>query len=428
MRRAIVPTAILAASGLAAGAALSAPGDPLPPSLDSSAQTAPLFDLRDMIPGDRATRCIALTASGGSTPRLDLGQTVEGDLAPLLELTIERGDAPTPAAAGSCDGFAPRATVYEGPMTGFSAGTDPEELAAGASRTYRLTVELPQDAPLDRLAATTARQDLSFTATFDDPPSAVVGQASPSTTCFAGTGDRPRDQIMVGGRRIVLIAGPARLLAPGEPLALRVLAGDGIVKRVRFRRGDGTQLGPIVTSTPGSIAVGASELATGTRRFGSDVRLRDGRLRRMSVSLRVTACPVIARAVAGGGTPREVLLRAQADGLTGFRFTLPAGVRPIRRGSEVTIFPADGSTKDRRTGTPGTAGMPKVSISGTMVTVTGLRTNGVVLVRLPLGPRSGRAALRARCAGSPLTTAMTGTAGIQNVAGRLEGAPAGCRP
>jgi hypothetical protein len=235
VRRALAPLGLLAASGIAAAAALSAPGDPLPPSLDADTQV-PLFQLPNMVPGDRAVRCLQLTATGGATPGLDLSQAVRGDLAPLLELTVERGDGPTPDEDHSCSGFAPRATVYDGPMPGFTAGTDPDALAAGTTRLYRVAVALPADAPLDQLAASSAQQDLAFTATFDDPPSAVVGQASPATTCLAGTGDRPRDQVMVGGRRVVLVAGPARLLAPGEPLALRVLAGDGVVRRIRFRR------------------------------------------------------------------------------------------------------------------------------------------------------------------------------------------------
>ena len=86
--------AVLVAAGLGTALALGAAGNGGAPSIDVDSG-GPLFTLRGMAPGDAPTeRCIAVTASGGSAPRVSISAVVSGSLAPNLRMEVAAGQGP----------------------------------------------------------------------------------------------------------------------------------------------------------------------------------------------------------------------------------------------------------------------------------------------------------------------------------------------
>lgn len=85
---------------------------------DDDSDTA-MFSAVDMTPGSPVVRCIALTYSGTNTPATIRSYgTSTGSLPTYLDTTIEVG---TGGAFGSCSGFTPASTIYNGTLANFSA-------------------------------------------------------------------------------------------------------------------------------------------------------------------------------------------------------------------------------------------------------------------------------------------------------------------
>ena len=90
---------------------------------DTDAGSAMFSDGAALAPGNPQDRCIHVTYDGieDPLPVLLYAASVTGDLAPWLDLTIEMGEADE-ETFGTCDGFVPSATVYDGDLADF-AGT-----------------------------------------------------------------------------------------------------------------------------------------------------------------------------------------------------------------------------------------------------------------------------------------------------------------
>lgn len=116
-----------------------------------------LFAVSDMVPGQTATGCLVVTYQGTITdPGLvrlySGGLTDSGSLAAELDLTIEEGNGGT---FSDCTGFISSGTIESATLAAFNtthtgyangAGTwDPSTIPE--SRTYRITISLPSDAP-----------------------------------------------------------------------------------------------------------------------------------------------------------------------------------------------------------------------------------------------------------------------------------------
>lgn len=117
---------------------------------NDSAGTA-LFDLTGLVPGMATTRCINVT-NDGDVPfaNVQLTGTASGALAPALRLTVDRGSGATGGASASCTSFtASTAGLIDTTLSalgGLTPGDDTSGWAAGASKSYRVTVTLDANA------------------------------------------------------------------------------------------------------------------------------------------------------------------------------------------------------------------------------------------------------------------------------------------
>jgi hypothetical protein len=121
---------------------------------DNGAGTA-MFNGPVLAPGGAVERCIAVTYSGNVDPgpvRLYAAMTY-GDLAPLLDLTVEVGKD-GPGTFGGCAGFVATGTLYSGTVAGFVASHPGYDTGRTAwdpwrdkeARIFRFTVTV-QDIP-----------------------------------------------------------------------------------------------------------------------------------------------------------------------------------------------------------------------------------------------------------------------------------------
>lgn len=122
-----------------------------------------LLTLTDAMPGDSATGCIQVTYNATLDSTVTLYGSVAGGIDPYLDLTVIRGDDPSPSFS-SCAGFTPDPTDYNGDGPGvifdgdlsqypttFAGGiTDPtggspETWTTGTSHSYMFVVTLDTD-------------------------------------------------------------------------------------------------------------------------------------------------------------------------------------------------------------------------------------------------------------------------------------------
>jgi len=420
--------AVLVAAGLGTALALGAAGDGGAPSIDVDS-SVPLFTLSGMQPGEPPIeRCIAVTAIGGSAPRLSVSGAVAGSLAADLRMEVAAGQGTPPGDGHSCAGFVPERELWAGALADFPAAgapaVDDAPLLSGASRVYRFRVELPPAAT--GANGTTATQDIRWTAELEPDPARrpeVAGVFASGARCAAVVGDFPRRQFVVGGQRVTLLLGPVRLIAADTPLGLRVKSPKGLVRAASYRV-DGQ---PIAAGTqwPWSAEVAPALLRAPTTAIAVTIRPLRGRSQSGTVSLRVRLCPTVARAVAGGAHPRSMLLRFDSGrDLRGATVLLPSGVDPGTPRGEITVW-----TNGRERAWPLRAnGRPSVRARGRRLEVADLpAAASLVEIRLDL-PRSTWPALaRARCARAQLTTRLATALTVTTVRHQLLGRGGGCQ-
>ncbi len=124
--------------------------------LDDDDAGRALFTAGNARPGDGGTNCIAVTSTGSLASQVRLyADDVSGTagLAEHLVLRIEQG---TGGGYGSCEGFTPQSTVFDGRLSGFTgahssygSGAPTWSPTGGASetRTFRITWKLADEAP-----------------------------------------------------------------------------------------------------------------------------------------------------------------------------------------------------------------------------------------------------------------------------------------
>jgi hypothetical protein len=122
---------------------------------DDAAGTAMFSDELQLAPGVPVAQCIRVRFDGDVDPQpvLLYAASVEGDLAPFLDLTVETGP-PDTGAFGDCSGFVPSAELFSGSLADFGAAHpgydtgldtwDPAE--PGESRSFRFVVTV-RDVP-----------------------------------------------------------------------------------------------------------------------------------------------------------------------------------------------------------------------------------------------------------------------------------------
>lgn len=128
-----------------------------------------MFALTGMLPGTQAGKCINVT-NAGDVPfsNVALSAATSGALAGALQVTIDKGSGAIGGAGSSCTNFSATTTglvtgLLNALPTGAAPFDDSSSWAAGATRSYRVTVQL------DPLAAAgfqgkTASLDLTWTA------------------------------------------------------------------------------------------------------------------------------------------------------------------------------------------------------------------------------------------------------------------------
>ncbi|WP_295826491.1 hypothetical protein [uncultured Microbacterium sp.] len=124
--------------------------------LDDDDAGRALFTAGNARPGDGGTNCIAVTSTGSLASQVRLyADDVSGTagLAEHLVLRIEQG---TGGGYGTCEGFTPQSTVFDGRLSGFTgahssygSGAPTWSPTGGASetRTFRITWKLADEAP-----------------------------------------------------------------------------------------------------------------------------------------------------------------------------------------------------------------------------------------------------------------------------------------
>jgi hypothetical protein len=420
--------AVLVAAGLGTALALGAAGDGAAPSIDVDS-SVPLFTLRAMLPGaPPIERCIAVTATGGSAPRLLVSAAVAGSLAADLRMEVAAGQGTPPGDGHSCAGFVPERELWAGALADFpvagAPAVDDAPLPSGAHRVYRFRVGLPSAASGAGGPPTT--QDIRWTAELEPDPSSrvkVAGVLVASGRCASVVGDFPRRTFVVAGQRVTLLLGPVRLVAADTPLGLRVKSPKGVVRSASYRV-DGQ---PIAAGRqwPWSAEVAPALLRAPTTAIAVTIRPARGRSQSGTVSLRVRPCPTVARAVAGAADPRSMLLRFDSGReLRGATVVLPAGVDPGTPRGKITVW-----TNGRERSWPLRAsGRPSVWARGRRLEVADLpAAASLVEVRLDL-PRSAWPALaRARCARAQMTTRLATAVTVTTVRHQLLGRGGGCQ-
>jgi hypothetical protein len=420
--------AVLVAAGVGSALALGSGGGGDAPSIDVDS-SVPLFTLRGMQPGDAPIeRCIAVSASGGSAPRLLVSAAVSGSLAADLHVEVAAGQGAPPGDGHSCGGFVPERELWAGALADFptegAPAVDDAPLPSGTHRVYRFRVELPLTAT--GTGGALATQDIRWTAELEPDPTAgleVEGSIGASGSCAAVVGDFPRRTFVVAGRRVTLLLGPVRLITADTALGLRVKSPKGLVRSASYEvNGQPVAAG---ARWPWSAEVAPARLDAPTTAITTTIRPVDGRSQAGTVSLRVQPCPTLARAVAGDAHPRSMLLRFDSSSaLRGATVVLPAGVEPGTPHGEITVW-ADGR---RRAWPLRASGRPSVRARGRRLEVADLPTGtGLVEIRLDL-PRATWAALaHARCARAQMTTRLATASRVTTVRHPLLGRGGGCQ-
>ena len=167
-----------------------------------------LFAARHLAPGRPTTNCLTIVngSEAGGTVRLT-ATDLSGGLVGHLRMRVEVGGG---GRFGDCAGFS-GVVVYDGPLTGLAAdrsttpgvstGWSPD---AGESRTYRITVEVPDDNALQHSsggATLTWLRGSPVSATTPTPatgpgrqPSAPPGSPATSPPHQPGMPDTPEEQ------------------------------------------------------------------------------------------------------------------------------------------------------------------------------------------------------------------------------------------
>jgi hypothetical protein len=426
--------AVLAAAGVGTALALGAAGGGGPATIDADSG-APLFALRAMRPGDPAVqRCIAVTATGGSAPRLAVSATVAGALAAELRMDVAAGEGPAPGDAHSCAGFVPERELWTGALADFptqgAPAIDAAALLSGARRVYRFRVELP--AAATGAGGAQASQDIRWTAELE--PSTPPGETTAPATGAGGTagiallrcamlvGGSPRRSLTIGGHRVTFLAAASGLIAADAPLALRVSSPAGVVRSVTYTV-DGRAV-PAGHRSPWSARVAPSLLHTPRTRLVATITPAHGRTPTTTLAARVRSCPTLAHARASGVHPRAITMRLDsASELRGATITLPAALAPgTPRGRIITW--AGGQ---RRVRGLATTASPSVRTRGRGLEIAGLPADtSIVELTVNLPSRRWRALAAARCARARLTTRIATGAGVVTVRHRLLGPRARC--
>ncbi|MDZ5143696.1 hypothetical protein [Microbacterium testaceum] len=124
--------------------------------LDDDDAGRALFTAGNAKPGDGETNCIAVTSTGSLASQVRLYADDVAGTAGLADHLILRVEQGTGAGFGTCDGFIPQSTVFDGRLSGFTgahssygSGAATWSPAGGASetRTFRITWTLADDAP-----------------------------------------------------------------------------------------------------------------------------------------------------------------------------------------------------------------------------------------------------------------------------------------
>jgi hypothetical protein len=404
---------VLLAVVVASFGATWAAEDP-PPSLERDG-TGTLFSDVELTPGVPVSRCATLRPRGGALESLTFDGTATGSLAPAVALAVVRGVAP--AGDGSCAGFVPEETVYDGPLDALPSAATPVSsavaVAADTTMAYRATIELTT-----ALAGTT-RFGLRVTGVFGDD--AVQGA---SATKPDRVPDAPPAGAGTGTRGPTAAPGSAAT-APPHCLQRRSSARVGrTVRRGRDRLEVRTPSSlPLTVVRPLPVYVRSSAarrpvlLAGGRRvalrRVGADrwrgyvpLRLLAGRKGfavRGGDGLR-TDVPVLTRRC-------DARLRSfvRREGTVDLRIDAGAEVR----GAVLTTSPRLGRARPlvitaagtdarsrpwRRSGRPGTRGLPRVRVAGRRLEITDLapRTT-TVAVRVAFRGRDARTLRGATC-------------------------------
>lgn len=194
---AIQLSAMLAALLLSAGLVLriSATLTPVAPETRNDTAAVQAIQLRDgangttlfqevaLAPGQSASRCVTVRATGTRTPDtvvMDATSHVDPELAPWLHLDVARG--PALGDGRSCEGFASEETVVSGQvervMEALRRGVDwtpapGEAIPGGHGTSYRLTATLLPDAP-DAIQGSAMSFDLLWSTTFDRAGSGLL--------------------------------------------------------------------------------------------------------------------------------------------------------------------------------------------------------------------------------------------------------------
>ena len=421
--------AVLVAAGLGTALALGASGDDGVPSIDADS-SAPLFTLRGMQPGaPPVERCIAVSASGGSAPRLLISAAVAGGLAADLRMEVAAGQGTPPGDGHSCVGFVPERELWSGALADFPAAgapvIDDAPLASGTNRVYRFRVELAPGAT--GTGGLQAAQDIRWTAELEPEPArgteGAVAAGGPPGRCAAVVGDFPRRTFVVTGQRVTLLLGPVRLIAADTPLGLRVKSPKGLVRSASYRiNGKPVAVG---THSPWSAEIAPGLLRAPTTTIAVTIRPARGRSQSGTVSVRLRPCPTVARAVAGGAHPRTLLLRFDSGrALRGATVVLPAGLEPGNPRGQITVW-----TNGRRRTWPLRAnGRPSVRALGRRLEVADLpAATSLVEIRLDLPQSAWPALAHARCARAQLTTRLATALTVTTVRHRLLGRGGGCQ-
>ena len=114
-----------------------------------------LFDVSGLKPGTTGTRCVKVTSTSSLPTVVRLygtGRSSSNGMSANLSLKVELG---TGGSSGSCTGFAPSSTPYNGtlgalPTDSYATGVGPWTTtvkSGGDSRVYRITCTLAAGAP-----------------------------------------------------------------------------------------------------------------------------------------------------------------------------------------------------------------------------------------------------------------------------------------
>lgn len=135
-----------------------------------------LFAVQDMVPDQPERDCIVVSYDGNVLPvAVGLSSEAEGELADLLQVTVERGDG---GAFRDCTGFTPEATVFDGTLSGLASSDGVDAFRVDdspAAQTFRFTFTLTE-LPGQDGTSTPAGEDVA-------PPSAeasFIWEADPT--------------------------------------------------------------------------------------------------------------------------------------------------------------------------------------------------------------------------------------------------------